>query len=631
MGKKALWIACGVAWLCAGQVGAQVTVPSVGVPDMNAALSQVPAGGTITVTTDLEEDGTYLIGQAVTLRGQHAGITLRNMGFLVTAGGVVFRDLVIDGKDSQGRRNPARRNLIRVTPTAGDFTMENCRVVHPASGEGDGLAHNAVSLHGPGSALQLEMGTRVTLRNCDFNNAVDAGIDNEVNVFFTSVDPAAGPILIEGCTFGAHSRGIQINTPHANITIRNNTFLWSGTAGEFADEEVTGVMLTTDFNDLSAANGPRGAPLRNMLVEGNRFGGPGFPRMNNSGLAFWGPVEGLVIRNNTFNNTVVYEAIQLWDYGRDVILENNYVAPGSHQSGCYVIGARSKQLTYGDPDFRLDNVVIAGETFAPVNGSGMTITEMTYGVRIENCFFNQCAMYGFWTYASSNQFVLRACTFTGCGARDTGVDGAVVVQSEGSVVADNVMLDCRNGVSFDPEREYFTPAGPIRRPNRCVVAGNYMLRCTRYGIEDTNGSALDPGGQAVGIRIVNNTITLPGVGAMALRSRDFDVFNNIMHGGPVAITTTTFSPTFRRRGFNLNYGNAYQGMSATATDKTANPQFAGGLSPAGAADVALLPGSPARNAGSADGLAPDYRTENGAWQEVAITASAPAARWERYR
>ncbi len=634
MSQQAICMACLAVFLWVGSAGAQVTVPSGGTPDMNAALSQVAAGGTITVATDLEENGSYLVGSPVTIQGQYPGIRLRNMQFIVTSSRVVFRNLVLDGKNSLGQRNPARKYLIRVTGTAADFTIENCRVVHPASGEGDGLANNAASLNGPGCGLQLEMGGDVTVRNCDFNDDVDEGIDNEVNIFFTSVNPQSGPVLIEGCTFGAHSRCIQINSPHANITIRDNRFLWSGTAGEFADEEVTGVMLCTDFNLLNDPNGPYGTPLKNLLVEGNIFGGTGGQIMNNSGVTLWGPVDGVAIRNNTFNGNVRYEAIGVWAYGRDVVVQDNVVATGSHSSGCHLFGSRSKQLVYGDPVFQLENVVVSGEVFSPINGSGMTLAEMVHGARVENCVFNNCAYYGCWNYVSSNDFVVRGNRFVGCGIADNAnVDGAVLVQSPGCVIADNEMIGCRNGVSFDPQQ--YTAFAPyntlILRPDHAIVSGNYILGPTRYGIEDTNGSSVDPGGQATGIRIYNNTITTPGVGGMALRSRAMDVYNNILHGGPVAITTTTFAPTFSHRGFNLNYGNSYQGLAPTATDITANPGFVGGLAPAAAADAALLPSSPARNAGASNGVDPDFATEIGAWQETAIDASVPTAAWELYR
>lgn len=638
---------CGVlllGLLAAATLSAQVTVPSAGTPDMGTALSQVNAGGTITVTANLEENQTYVVGVACTIQGQNPTITLRRMSFLVSASNVAFRDLVIDGKDTGGTRDSARTNLVRVTATANNFLMENCRVVHPGPGFGNGIMTDVGVLHAPSSSVEVAHGGNVTIRNCNFLNDVDAGIDNETNIFFSDAFAGNGPILIEGCSFGAHSRGIQVNTPHANMTIRNNTFLRTGTPTENGDHEVGGFVLATDYNDLGGQNGPLGLPIRDLVIEGNTFGASpaGGNVMENNGVNLHGPIDNVYIRNNVFHRNVLSEAVFAWVYGQGLFIHDNLVDADSNGTGAFTIQGTSTQLFWPDSHMELRNIVLTRNTFTPREGTGIGFGFNTFDALVEDSEFTDCPTYGVWSYFIPSYFTVRNCLFTRCGTNSPtsgNVEGAVLIQSEYCSVLNNVMIDCRDAVALDPENPGGSTAYGTIATNGALIAGNYMLRPTRYGIDDTNGSDDGlPNVLAEGVQIINNTIVFPGIAAMSLRSKNFDVYNNIMHGGTIAITNVTlhvnagtFAPTFRYRGFNLNFNNNYQGMSPAATDITANPRFVGGLAPSDVAGLALLPDSPARRAGTSNGYEPDYWTHIGAWQDAQVDTAVPGGHWNLYR
>ncbi len=633
-----VWLACLMA---AGTPMAQITVPSGPTPDMAAALNQVSPGGTITVVANMEADQTYFVGNAVTIQGQNAGITLRRMNFLVTASNVTFRDIVINGKNAGGQRNPAHQSLIRMTQGNSNLLLENCTIINPASGIGDGLLTTVGSLDGPGCGVQLDTGSNITIRNCNFTNDINTGIDNEVCVFFSTVTPQSGPVMIEGCTFQAHSRCIQINSAHANVTIRNNQFLQNGTLTEFDDAEVSGIFLTTDYNPLGSDTGPLGTPMRNLKIHGNTFGGGVGQIMENNAVCLRGRIDGVEIYNNNFTRRVDSESILAYVYGKDLYIHDNVANGDSNGTGMFVVLGYSTQLTYPDPGTEIHNVVVRNEDFTPREGTGVGMGENMYEVLVEKCTFTNCPTYGAWSFYLPCVMTVRDCVFTNCGtsggATSGNVEGAILFQSEHCAALNNAMINCRDGVSFDPENLGRTGADVAT--NNCLVAGNYMLSPYRYGIDDTNQSdapATDP--PAYGIKIINNTIIFPGVAAMSLRSQMYDVYNNIMHGGTTAISNVTvgvnagtWAPTFRVRGFNLNFNNTYQGMSATATDVTANPQFVGGIAPTTVAGLALNPASPALNAGTSNGTDPDYITEIGAWQQAAVDTSVPGTRWELYR
>ncbi|MBE7558080.1 right-handed parallel beta-helix repeat-containing protein [bacterium] len=602
MRKLAFCCACLLAVWAAGPGWAQITVPSGGTPDMAAAISQVGPGGTITVVSNLEADQNYFVGVSCTIQGQNPSITLRRMGFTVTAGNVTFRNLVIDGKSTLGQRNPNRSFLLRFTQTSSNILLENCTIINPASGVGDGLVSNPLSFDSPGAGVRLDTGANVTIRNCNFSNAVDAGIDNEVCVFFSAADPTAGPVLIEDCTFAAHSRGIQFNSPHGDVTIRNNYFPRTGTTTEFDDAEVSGIFLATDYNPVGAANGPTGTPMRNLRIYGNVFGGGVGEIMENNAVCLRGRIESVEIYNNDFTRRVDSESVLIYGYGRDVYIHDNVANGDSNSTGMYVVLGYSTQMTYPDPGTNLYNVVVRNEDFTPREGTGVGFGENMYDVLVEKCTFTDCPVYGVWSFYLPCVMNIRNNVFTRCGLSSGpsagNVEGAILFQSEHSSAVNNVMIDCRDGVSFDPENLGRTGANV--GTNNVLVAGNTMLRCTRYGIDDTNQSdapATDP--PAVGIKIVNNTFVFPGLAAMALRSKEMLVYNNLMHGGTVAITNVTtgpnagtFAPTFQVRGFNLNSNNTIRD-GLTATDITANPRSGrAGADHRGV--LALLPDSPAR-------------------------------------
>ena len=621
-----LWAAGGVA---------QVTVPGTAA-DMGAALSQVGLNGTITVTANLEAEASYLVSTpGITIQGVNPSITIRQHMFIVTVEGVTFRDLVLDGKSTGGVRS-VNATLVRVLELAGNFLMENCTVRNPAAGLGNGVVStgslgstNLDILNGAGACVDLRTSDRVTLRNCTMINDDESGVDNEVNVVFNDATAGSGSTLIEGCTFYANSRNVQINVPHAGITIRDNDFL--GTDGA-SDYEGAGIFLMTDYQDAGSPNGPRGTPIRNLVIEGNRFGEPGGRVHANAGIRLDGPIDGVFVRGNVFNAEVQSEAVFSRAYGSTLVFENNQCRNLCTGGAAFRVAARSVDIDPGLEPAALfiDHVVAAGNLFEDnVGNSGIGVGERVGADLAENNTFIRTG--GYFNSRRPHTSIIRDNVFQECG---TG-GGAVEIVTDQAVVTRNTFSNCGSAVVV--KSALSVVSGTDEAPVGHVGTFNVIFRPTVRGIMDNSGpdDVLPSPLRSQGLRIVNNTIAFPGTAGIALRGTGIDLFNNIVSAGPVAVTVAgtggNHAVTFAHRGFNLNFGNSYVGLAPTGTDLLADPRFVGGLVPANASGLALLPDSPALNAGTSNGVDSDFFTEIGAWQELTIDTHVGQGRWELYR
>ena len=619
-----------VGLLAAGPLSAQITVPGTAAT-LTEALSVATPGSTITITANLEEDNTYFVGTAVTIQGQNPGITLRGIHFFVTASNVTIRNLVMNGKLTSGERTTTT-SLVVLTGGTSNLVVENCTIINPATGEGDGVMYlggPTLSLTGPGSCIRADTANNVIIRNCSFENDND-GTPNIVGVHISEQTPGNGPILIENNTFFAQARNVQISSPHANITIRGNRFLGQTLGSEHGGSSI---FLTTDYQ--SGQTGPRGVPIRDLVIENNTFGilGDGYTHANN-GINLHGLLDGVYIRGNIWRTDVASEAIYAAVYGSGLFITDNVIGADANGTGSLTILGNSVDILYPDPALRMEGVLIANNDFPGVpGGTAVGFGELIFGAIVEKNTIRDCPTYGVWSYQQPSVMVVRSNAFTRCGTTNSNVNAAVLIQSEDCAVVNNMMIDCRDGVSMDPEN-LVRDANVEIATNNLLIAYNYMLNPTRYGIEDQNGSDTFPEILASNVRIINNTIVFPGIGHLSIGTKTTQMYNNIFFGGTLLLTGTTWNanPDFAVRGFNLNFGNTYPaGYPATPTDIYANPRLVGGFAPATIADLALLPDSPARDAGTSDGYSPDFTTEIGAWQEVQVDTSVNPSHWENYR
>jgi len=612
---------------------AQITVPGTA-SNLTDALNQAASnpGSTITITANLEEDNTYFVGTPVTIQGQTPGITLRGIHLLLTASNITLKDLTINGKLTGGARTNTSFMVV-VGSGQSNILIENCTIINPATGTGDGVLYSGgaptASLGGESSCVRVDTSNNVTIRDCNFVND-DDGLPNIVGIDITAQTPGNGPILIENNRFFADARNIQISCPHRNITIRGNTFL-----GENLGSENGGgsIFLATDFG--TDDSGPRGTPIRDLVIEGNTFGvlADGINHANNA-INLHGPIDGVYIRNNTFNVDILSESVYAAVYGTGLTITDNIIGADANGTGSLIIQSTSVDLIYPEPGLRMDGVLIRNNDFPGVpGGTAIGFGELVYNALVEKNNITDCPIYGVWSYYQPSEFMVRNNTFTRCGTQNGNVDAAVLVQSENCGVVGNAMIDCRDGVSMDPEN-LVRDANVEIASNNLLIAYNYMLRPTRYGVEDTNGSDTFADVLAQNVRIINNTIVFPGVGHLSLGTKATQLYNNIFFGGTLLLKGTTWNatPDFTRRGFNLNFGVTWPAeYPAMPTDITANPMLVGGFAPASVGDLALLPDSPARDAGTSDGYTPDYVTDIGAWQGVQVNTSVNSSQWENYR
>jgi Right handed beta helix region len=631
--RKTLFLVLLVALaIVSGPVFAQVTVPGTAAT-LQEAFSTVSPGQTITITTDIEEEIQIVSGlSGITLQGATPGTTIHRTRFIIGGTNWTVRDLTIDGKNMAGVRSASEthRVIFNLSANAVNFSMINTKIVNPAPGFGAGDLSDLVQMAGAGACLKIQTGNSVSIQNCNFENDDDAVASNETCIIIAPDALGVGPIVIEGCTFAAENRGIQINTPQPNITIRNNSFLRAVQTSEYTGSSIT---YANDFNDMAGAFGPLGTPIRNLVIEGNTFGN-GTDTIGNNTLALHGPIDGVYYRNNTVNDDVLDEAVYARAYGKDLTLTDNFCNALSPAGGEFRIGARSTQLAVPDAAFFLSNVVITGNTFLDNDGASAGFGELVGNILFEDNTVTNTSEYGYWnsTQPHSNS-IIRNNLFTNCGAAGN-VSGGVYIQGDNEVVVSNQFIGCHNGVAIDESNDvmsaFLPDVGYARAAVGNMIAFNYFIDTDNHAIADYGGA-----NPSHGTRIFNNTISRAGAGAMLLSGLEFEVYNNLMFMGSTAIEALG-AATFNKRGFNINANNTYVGIAPTATDVTVplaevSGIFVGGLLPLTVADHVLVINGAAHDAGSHDGLSNDYRTDIGAWQDVSVDTAVSQNMWELYR
>lgn len=622
---------------------------------ISAALAAAQAGDRIVVSGEVVEDAIVLVTVPnVTITSGSPRADIRRTRFLVTAGGVTFQDVDINGKSPAGQRSPDAAYLIMLADTSSNVTLLDCKVVNPASGEGTGAETTQEGVLNPGACLNIQTPGPVTVRNCNFVNDMDAGVNNEVAILLApgASSPAVGPVLIEGCTFRSVVRNISIAAAWENITIRNCGFSMSNQGA--IGQAPANVYVNVDWSDPSG-----NALVRNLLIEGNEMGGVAPPDNGKHSypVATLAQMENTVIRNNHFTSTNNNIAVYWRGRGSGLVIENNRCnSRGTTNETAYgtlymrCAGASSNNMVTGDPRLRMKNVVIRENLMPNPTSTGelaaITLRDYYENAIIEENVISNYLLNGIYMFEAPNGHLIRNNYFQNVGTVRGGMNAAISGALQDGLVAGNLIVGCQVGIRcLTSTGGNGTVALPFldRRPRNNVYARNIILQAAGSGFLDSSAEAAtgsDAQGtflqRSFGNRYVNNTIVNPAADCMALHGDAHFVYNNILFGGTAALRdnrTTGPDTSFAALGFNATFANAYVGIPTPGSDvQLAQTPFVGGNNPSTAAGVAPKPGAPVLAAGSGNGLHPDYTTDIGAVQLGATTdTGVPAIRWELYR
>ncbi|MBE7560829.1 hypothetical protein HS125_18525 [bacterium] len=572
---------------------------------------------------------------------------IREARFFVTSSNVTFRDVDINGKSVSGVRNPNNRDLIILTETSGNVTFEGCRIVNPASGAAtahDTASNNFDAQTSPGSCIEIRSSGPVTVRNCNFVNDDDyaaSGINAEVCIHFSEASGGslAGPYLIENSVFRFHSKGVSITHGYDNITIRGNHMDLSNDNPD--DGSSSSIYMHTDFTDSTGV-------VANLLIEGNTFDGA--PDADNDGAGgrciflATGKIDNAVIRNNTFRSTIANNAIRSYARGTGLVIDNNSIDVRSGQGvgGAVHFAARTSYnsataLPPMHPELEIRNLVFTGNLVTGNTALAMLFDENCVGPNtVADNVFLDIAGTGIEVDETPNSTLFRNNRLERCGG-----NAALDITGRGSSLLGNFILDCPVGIRIDTAgSNYGSTLSPHldRRPQNILISRNVVLRMTGSGIIDQTVDSGTDGqgnwiGRSVGIRYVNNTIANSGGANLTVRGDAISVYNNLFMGGPGGSLNDAGATVFSARGFNLYYNTTAGNVPMTSTDiNSLLPPVVGGALPGSLAAVQLRPDSLAIDAGSTNGIDPDYTTDIGAFELGAVAdTGVPAGGWELYR
>ena len=339
------------------------------------ALNAAQAGDRIVISGQIQQDVQLLVTlDNLTITSGNPRADIRRTRFFVTSSGVTFRDVVINGKNTGGQRATNINALITLSPVCNNVLLEGCKIINPSSGTGTGTEANSDDVLNPGCCVNVQTPGAVTVRNCNFSNDMDAGINNEVGVLFApgASGLAVGPVLIEGYTFRSVERNVSIVSPWQNITIRGCGFSLSnqGAIGQAPAD----IYVNTDFADLTFD-----IATTNLLIENNVLGGVESPQGSRYSypMATLSKLDNCIIRNNhmtTSNNNV---GVYWRSRGTGLVFENNRVdirgtATEASYGSLYLrcAGSTANALAFGDPRLRMKNVVIRENVFPNPTGTG---------------------------------------------------------------------------------------------------------------------------------------------------------------------------------------------------------------------------------------------------------------------
>jgi hypothetical protein len=655
LSRKILFV-CAVALLCVAALpgwAADLAVPG-SYPSIQQAYVNASSGDRIVVSGTHTADA----GLSVTIGISNITITsgatqadIRGMRLLINAQNTTLENLIIDGRSATGELSPVVVDIVTVLPNADNTLINNCRIVNPATRENSGSdAVNDLTQHeDPGSCIDIRTSGSLTIRNCDFVCMNYPSVHNIVGLHFNSAVSAVGPILIEDCDFQVERRGIDFGCAWSNITIQRCSFGgFSGASGSAA-----GVFLYTD--DFQPDDVVSNLVIADCTFLGNTVDTQGWRGIYHVG----GIAENVAIRNCTFPASLGGDGIYWRARGRDMTIENNV------WNGNYGISMRFSVrvsttsnlsgLMKKDPRLSWHNLQLINNDLSNLRNESIGIGEnMLTGVVIENnSVIDQPNNGAIKCLDTPISVIIRNNHLEQIGDADNLA--GIIVAGNDSVVSNNFMLDCYNGIIVAQSRgTYGTALADPHYDRRChstIFARNVIVNSVAVGIID-NSTVEDEGqlangdfmiGRSAMLRYINNTIVNSGSYNMAIHGEHLSAYNNLFMGGFGAINDNgkAASPitTFDMLGFNLMYSitGAYTGPALNAAAPTTDvnsllPPVVGGPNPTNYAGVALRPDSVALSAGTSNGIDPDYVTDIGAVQTGANVDTAVSSRcWELYR
>lgn len=611
-----LLLALGVALLMLPGQGQARVVNRLGGADfttIGAALAAANPGETIEIDAagnPYPDEGLLIIGQTgVTLTSRNGIALLQRTRFTIMANNVTVRDIHMDGQK-------ANKRLITILGTSG-ATIRACTLVNPASGGTDANAADDLldmdEALDCGVAISAEGGENLTIQDNDMRSDNDDTLANQGNIqLLPGVGTRTG-LVIRGNLFGAETRNVSFWTGWTNVTVENNTFARAdlGTA-----RSGTNLLVSTLRSETLAAN----RLCRNWTIRNNTF-----TYGNDCNIAFeHAVVEGIVIEGNTFVNAPDFNAVSFQAAGSDVVVRNNTVG----SSGSYGMLFYNGELQ-GD-SAAVGNVLVSDNYLAdPAMGMQLG-PAVSQGIVLRDNVIDQLdSTVGFsFVGGNSSALVQRNVISRGGSSSCVNLDGI------GAAILDNVFIGGRRGVSFYSQTTYTSTGGNNLVARNLIVEPGLSGSAGRiHGVGDwEDASSYKP--QFGGNRIIGNTIVLSAEDGIYIAAPSAVCYNNISAfnvGGGIKVKAGT---TPALLDFNLVFQNAggnYIGTTQKPHDVVANPRFVTFFGVSTGADFHLRPDSPARNAGTSNGVDPDYVTELGALQDVTVDTAVPAAAWQLYR
>ncbi|MBE7560657.1 right-handed parallel beta-helix repeat-containing protein [bacterium] len=444
--KRSICIACLVGCLAAAMVPAwpaDRAVPGT-YSTIAAAMAAAQPGDRIVITGQHVENGLVNVSvNNLTITSGATRADLRETRFAVSAQNVTFQGVDINGNSVAGARSTTAQDLVLLEGTSSNVTFDDCKIINPATGEGDGGAAdtNPAQHSNPGTCIEVRTPGPLTIRNCDFvceDYTEGTGAQNIVNLHFRNAINAVGPVLIENTAFAAEKRNIDFQAGWSNITVRNCTFRNYGTGAGSA----AGVYLFPDDAD------PEGV-IRNLLIEGCSFVGNGI-----GARGIYCPsarTENVVIRNCSFISANMANAIRWIGRGEGPVIDNCVMRIGTRQ-GIGGTGGFAGEVFYpkGDPRGFIHGFVVRNCVIDGNDNAGIVFEwNVVDGIVIENNTLVDTGREGIGFFEEPCSVLVRGNHITRCGQSTDFVgtaNGGIVLAVNDSGVTDTFIISCPSGI-----------------------------------------------------------------------------------------------------------------------------------------------------------------------------------------
>lgn len=590
--------------------------PDGPIPTINEALFAAGDGDTILIVaaTDYVEEVLYVWHHGLTIEGVTGAPTLARTRFLITGAGLTMRNLILDGQN-----DPETVNLLHFLGGAEGATIEDCTLVNPGSGSGDGEIGDLAAQNDPShynassSAIRMAGSVNMTFLRCDFGSTRNDAVVNQVNILSYAFARPGANFRIEGCAFQAQTRNIVLIDSHDDVVVRDCDFDRVGGA----DGDRLGLSsLSASAICILPTTGERPSLFRNIRIEDNRFNS-----VSGVGLLFYnGRVENAVVLRNRFQDCFGPNLVVKCGGDQLLAAGNAFHRPPAPPAPGGVVETAPAQL--GDA---LEQLALMDNHFLAAPESFVLARAGATRQRLERNLFESAP--GSCWRTESNAPRLEFVDNLVLGGGGAASAGALALASDGQLVRRNRFLDHRGAVAFlrfglPGFPEAALPAG------RNLVAENIIARMDAFGIREESSLFASN-------RYFNNTIVSVSGTAVSVQSNQVDVFNNIITQCDAGIELS--GATGGVRDFNLLFDNGpagdrhYLGLAVPGRyDIHLDPRFLD----AAAGDFRLAVFSPARNAGTSPIgrlTEPDGYTELGALQDAFIDTRVPRRGWERYR